>query len=269
MKAFVRMLACCCAFVMACAAAAMAPENIPARVGFDQRLGAAIPPGLKFRDENGADVRLATYFGRSPSLLVFAYFGCSNLCPTVIGNLAEALDRAGNAAGSRYQVLVVSIDPGDSPGLAATKKAAYLSGAQRPDAGKGWHLLTGSPANIAALTDAAGYRYAYDGDVHQYAHPAGVVVLTPQGTIARYFFGFDYTPGELLAALDAAAAKRIDSPAQRLLLLCFHFEPAGKYGPAVLGALRWSALAACLALAAAFAAARWSPRRARARRRRD
>lgn len=258
MRACLRVLACCWVFAAACATAA--PLDIAARVGFDQRLGAAIPPGLTFRDENGVELRLATYFGRSPLLLVFAYFGCSSLCPTVIGTLAGALDHAGIAAGSRYQVIVVSIDPGDSPALSSIKKTAYLSAALRLDTGNGWHFLTGSPANIAALADAAGYRYAYDVDAHQYAHPAGLVVLTPRGTIARYFFGFDYMPGELLAALDAAAAKRIDSPAQRLLLLCFHFAPAGKYSPTVLGALRWTALAACLALAAAFAAAR---RRAR------
>jgi protein SCO1/2 len=238
------------------------------RVAFDQRLGAAIPPGLKFHDENGAEVRLAAYFGRSPLFLVFAYFGCSNLCPTVIGNLVGALGRAGIAAGSRYQVIVVSIDPGDSPALASIKKSSYLSAAQRTDAANRWHFLTGSPANIAALADAAGYRYAYDETAHQYAHPAGMVVLTPRGTIARYFFGFDYTPGELLAALDAAATKRVDSPAQRLLLLCFHFAPAGRYSPAVLGALRWTVLT-CVALAAAFAALRWRARTLDGRRPRD
>ena len=254
--AITMMLACCGLFAAAaCVDATVATGGVADRIGFDQRLNRAIPPGLHFRDESGDDIRLSRYFGRSPLVLVFAYFGCSNLCPTVVGNLAANLDRAGAAAGTGYQVIVASIDPGDSPALAAIKKSAYLSGATRNDAGDRWHLLTGSPANIAALADAAGFRYVYDAATHQYAHPAGVVVLTPQGTIARYFFGFDFTPGELRSALDAAAARRIGSPVQRLLLRCFHFEPSGKHSAAVLATLRWTALA-CLALAVALVFAR-------------
>jgi len=265
MRAPMRMLACWLVFATACAAAQAPPRDIAARVGFDQHLGKPIPPGLTFHDDKGAAVQLGTYFGRSPLLLVFAYFGCSNLCPTVIGNLAGALE--GDGAAGPYQVIVVSIDPGDSPVLAAEKKSVYLSAAQR--SGNRWHLLTGGPTDIAALAEAAGFRYAYDDASHQYAHPAGLVVLTPQGSIARYFFGFDYTPGELHAALEAAAERRIDSPAQRLLLLCFHFAPAGKYSSAILAALRWTVLAACIGLAVAFAAGRRSLYRIGARRRRD
>ena len=264
MRAAMRMLACWFVFATACAAAQAPPHDIAARVGFDQHLGRPIPPGLTFHDETGAEVQLATYFGRSPLLLVFAYFGCSNLCPTVIGNLAGALDGDGTA-GSAYQVIVVSIDPGDSPALASEKKSLYLSAAQR--SGNRWHLLTGGPTDIAALAEAAGFGYAYDEASHQYAHPAGVVVLTPQGSIARYFFGFDYTPDELHAALEAAAESRIDSPAQRLLLLCFHLAPAGKYSSAILAALRWTVIAACLGLAVAFAARRRSLHRVGASRR--
>jgi protein SCO1/2 len=270
MKAAVAMLAFCGLFAAAAyAGAAAVPDGIADRIGFEQRLNADIPPGLRFRDEHGADVRMGTYFGRSPIVLVFAYFGCSSLCPTVIGNLAQTLDRTGMAAGSRYQVIVASIDPGDSPTLAAMKKAAYLSGVSRTDTGDGWHLLTGSPANIAALADAAGFRYTYDVRSHQYMHPAGIIVLTPQGTIARYFFGFDFTPDELISALDAAAAKRISSPVQSLLLRCFHLEPGGKHSIAVIEGLRWAALAMSLALAVAFVAARWSSRDDAASRRRD
>jgi protein SCO1/2 len=260
MKSCLAMAACCWLICSACAATGLAPADRSDRIGFEQHLNADIPPGLHFRDEHGADVRLGTYFGRSPLVLVFAYFGCSSLCPTVVGNLAETLDRTGIAAGSRYQVIVASIDPGDSPVLAAMKKAVYLSGVSQMDADDGWHLLTGNPANIAALADAAGFRYTYDAVSHQYMHPVGVVVLTPHGTVARYFFGFDFTPNELISALDAAAAKRIGSPVQNLLLRCFHFEPEGRHSVAVLRALRWTALATCLALAVAFVAARWRSR---------
>lgn len=254
MKASV-LLVCCWLFCSA-ASAALAPDDRADRIGFEQRLNGAIPPGLHFRDENGTDIRLSSYFGGSPLVLVFAYFGCSSLCPTVVGNLAESLDRTGMPVGTGYQVIVASIDPGDSPALAAMKKSVYLSGAMRSDAGDGWHLLTGSPANIAALADAAGFRYRYDAATHQYAHPAGMIVLTPDGTIARYFFGFGATPAELRSALDAAAARQVGSPVQRLLLRCFHVEPSGKHSAAVLAMLRWAALATCLALAVAWALAR-------------
>ncbi|MGH8713193.1 MAG: SCO family protein [Casimicrobiaceae bacterium] len=246
----------------ACAAANLAAADIAGRVGFDQHLNAPIPPDLRFRDETGTPVRLGAYFGTSPLVLVFAYYGCSTLCPTVLGHLAATLDRGGPAPGAGYQVIVASIDPGDSPAVASARKAVYLPTASRPQTGKAWHLLTGSQASIAALARVAGFRYAYDAATHQYAHPAGIVVLTPRGTIARYFFGFDFTPAELRTALDAAAAQRIASPVQRLLLLCFHFDPAGKYSATVMQALRWMALATLLALAAMLAAARWRRRAA-------
>lgn len=254
-------LASCWIFGAACAAANISTADIAERVGFDQHLNGTIPRDLRFRDETGAQVRLGDYFGAAPVVLVFAYYGCSTLCPTVVGNLVATLARSGLAPGSRYQVIVASIDPGDSPAAASLKKAAYLGAASRPQIGKAWHLLTGSQASIAALTQAAGFRYAYDAGTHQYAHPAGIVVLTPRGTIARYFFGFDFTPAELGTALDAAAAQRIASPVQRLLLLCFHFDPStGKYSATVLQALRWMALAMLLALAAVLVAARWRRR---------
>ena len=268
MKSCLAMAACCWLICSACAATGLAPADRSDRIGFEQRLSGAIPPAVRFRDEKGADVKVESYFGRSPLLLVFAYFGCSSLCPTVVGNLVETLDRTGQAAGTGYQVLVVSIDPGDSPALAAVKKAAYLSAAGSGNADR-WHLLTGSPANIAAVADAAGFHYAYDAATHQYAHPAGFIVLTPEGTIARYFFGFDFTPDELLSALDAAAAKRIGSPVQRLLLRCFHVEPSGKRSAAVLAVLRWAALATCFALAAILAVGRSRAQRDAASRRRN
>jgi protein SCO1/2 len=252
-----RLLAWCWIFSSTCAAATVAADDTVARVGFDQRLHAVIPGGLHFRDESGADVRIAEYLNRSPLLLVFTYYGCSSLCPTVVGHLVETLDQAETTPAHPYQVIAVSIDPGDSPAIAAQKKSVYLSSRPHGRSGENWHLLTGSPANIAALANAAGFRYAYDVATHQYEHPAGFVVLTPQGTIARYFFGFDYTPRELAAALDGAAARRIASPVQRLLLLCFHIDSTtGKYDAAVLQALRWMAMAGIVSLVALYAAAR-------------
>lgn len=229
--------------------------DLAGRAGFAQRLNETVPRELSFRDETGRAVRLADYYGRAPIVLVFAWYGCTTLCPTVVGNLVQALDRSALAPGS-YQVVVASIDPRDSASDAARMKRIYVANAARRDDTQAWHLLSGSDAAIAALTHAAGFRYAYDPESHQYAHPAGIVLLTPQGTIARYFLGFGFTPAELRAAVDDAAAARISSPVDRLLLLCFHFEPTGRYSVAVTQALRWTSVALLLAGLALLVATR-------------
>lgn len=241
----------CCASLR-CEAATPA-HDIAERSGFAQRPGAQLPLALMFRDENARAVRLGEYFGSAPVLLVFTYFGCSNLCPTLIGNLAGLLARSALPRAA-YRVLVVSIDPRDTPALAALKKARYLAGA-RAQMAPDWALLTGSAVGIAALTEAVGLRYAFDQDSGQYAHPAGAVVLTAQAQVSGYLLGFEATPGTLRAALDAAAAQRPVAPAPRLLL-CFHFAPSGKYSATVLTGLRWMALFSLLALAAVLLRAR-------------
>jgi protein SCO1/2 len=248
----------CCAFLCALAIATgahahLTPADGAQRAGFDQRLSAQIPPALAFRDEADRGVRFGDYLGATPIVLVFAWYGCTTLCPTVVGNVAAALARSGLAPGS-YRVLVASIDPRDAPADALRMKRRYLEHANA-DAGA-WHLLTGSGEQIAALTHAAGFRYAYDDETHQYAHPAGVVLLTPQGTIARYFFGFDFTPAALHDAVEAAAADEIGSPVERLLLVCFHFAPSGKYSALVLQALRMASVALLVAGLALFIAIR-------------
>jgi len=210
--------------------------------GFDQHLSHPVPPALAFRDDDGRDVRLGDYLGTVPVVLAFAYYGCSNLCPTVIGNLAHVLESTGLRPGAQYRVVVVSIDSRDSPPVAARRKVDYLQDAASGASGRAWHMLTGSGSSIDALTRAAGFRYAYDEATHQYAHPVGVLLLTPDGRIARYLLGFNFTPTELRGAIDDASGDRIAAPAQRLLLLCFHFDPAGKYSAAIIETLRWVAI---------------------------
>jgi protein SCO1/2 len=226
--------------------------NPGADAGFDQHLDQDIPSTLAFRDENNQPVVLSDYLGGSPVILVFSYYNCSSLCPTVVSSLINALAAAGMKDGIQYQAVVVSIDPRDAPALAALKKAAYL----KPDAAhpaQGWHLLTGSAINSATLAQAAGLRYAYDTASGQYVHPAGFLLLTPRGRIARYFFGFEYTPLQLREAVAKAGAQHIASPVAQLLLLCFHFDPAtGKYSAAVMRALRLMAAAMFLGALAIF-----------------
>ena len=236
--------------------------EIAREVGFDQHLNQALPLELAFRDEAGKDVRLGDYFGASPVILAFAYYGCGTLCPVVMGSLADKLDRLGRTGDKPLQVVIVSFDPGDSPALAATKKFALLNTAPRR-AEQDWHMLTGKSGAIDALTRAAGFRYVYDNATHQYAHPAGIVVVTPQGRISRYFFGFDFTAPELRDALAKAADLRIAGPVQRLLLLCFHYDPVtGKYSATILETLRAMAALMLLAALACLAARLWRERRA-------
>lgn len=251
----ISMLACGWLLAAGCASADPSSIAIADRVGFDQHLNAALPLDAHFRDESGRDVRLREYFDAAPVVLVFAYYGCTSLCPTVIGDLAEKLARSGMTPGSQYRVIVASIDASDTPAIASAKKAGYFGSASRPQSERAWHLLTGEEADISALTQAAGFRAVYDAasdqSTHQFAHPAGIVVLTPQGTISRYFFGFDYTPSQLRSALDEAALRHIASPVERLLLLCFHFDPStGKYSAIVMQALRGMALMMLAAFAA-------------------
>jgi protein SCO1/2 len=238
-------------FALACtlsvatpACAYLTPEQGARDAGFAQRLSSVVPGALSFRDESGRAVTLADYFGDSPIIVVFAWYGCTTLCPTVVGNLAQALERSKLPA-DRYRVLVTSIDPRDAPADARRAKQRYLAGAHL-DA-DAWHLLTGSEAAIAGFTRAIGFRYAYDDATHQYAHPAGIALLTPRGTIARYFFGFGFTPAGLREAVDAAAADEIAGPVDRLLLLCFHFTPAGRHSAAVVEALRAGGIALLVA----------------------
>jgi protein SCO1/2 len=219
---------------LASALAYLAPSQAAQRAGFAQRLSARVPPTLAFRDETGRAVELRDYFGASPVILVFAWYGCTTLCPTVIAHLAATLAQSGLAKDS-YRVVVVSIDPRDAPADAARMKRLHLDAV---DASADWHLLTGKPGAIATLADAAGFRYAYDDETHQYAHPAGAVLLTPEGEIARYYLGVGFTAGELQDGVRRAAASEIASPVDQLLLLCFHFAPAGSHSASILAALR-------------------------------
>lgn len=226
----VALLAALAAAFDACAYAR--PETLAAQAGFTQRMGIALPGALVFRDESDRAVRLGDYYGEVPIVLVFAWFGCRTLCPTVIGNLAETVSKT-HLRGDRYRVVVASIDPRDSPADAARmKRRAVVRDAAA------WHFLTGREDMIDALASAAGFRYAYDADTHQYAHPAGFVILTPDGRVSRYFFGFDFVSSHLRDALRDAGKDAIATPVDRLLLLCFHFAPTGRYSGDVQEALR-------------------------------
>jgi protein SCO1/2 len=235
------------ALVPALAAAQMgaAPPPRPAtpgvlsEIGFDQRLGGSVPLDLGFTDETGRSVKLADYFGKKPVVLSLVYYDCPMLCTLGLNGLAAALEVLSFVPGDEFEVLTVSFDSRETPALAAAKKKAYLARYRRPGAHAGWHFLTGSDASIAALTRAVGFRYVWDQATRQFAHPAGVVVLTPEAKISHYLFGVEYAPKDLRLALVAAASGRIGTAADQLMLYCYRYDPqTGRFSASILNIVR-------------------------------
>jgi protein SCO1/2 len=218
-------------------------------VGFDQRLHEFIPLDLVFSDETGRQVSLQEYFGTRPVILTLAYYNCPNLCTLVLNGLLRTLRALSLAVGEQFNVLTVSIDPQETPQQAAAKKAQYMRAYGRDGAADGWHFLTGQPEAIQRLTQAVGFRYTYDATAEQFAHASGIVVLTPQGQLARYFYGVEFAPRDVRLGIVEAASNRIGSPIDQLLLLCYHYDPqSGKYSLVILRGLRIAGVITVLAL---------------------
>jgi len=225
--------------------------NLLDDVRYDQQLDAQVPLDLLFRDEAGQVVRFGDYFGRRPVILALVYYECPMLCSQVLNGLTSALDILKFDAGKQYDVVAVSFNPKEGPGLAAAKKRTYMERYRRPGAEAGWHFLTGTPESIAQLTKATGFKYVWDERTKQYAHAAGVMVLTPEGRISKYFFGIEYSPRDLRFGLIEASQEKIGTPVDQLLLYCYHYDPTtGKYGMAAMTALRIGGLLTMLALVA-------------------
>jgi protein SCO1 len=220
-------------------------------IGFDQNLDQSIPLEIPFTDESGASVRLGQYFGRRPVVMVFAYYECPMLCTMVVNGLASALGVISLTPGADFEVVVVSFDPRDTPAAASAKKTIYLERYQKAGADRGSHFLTGQRESIDRLTKAAGFRYVWDEQTKQFAHPSGIIVLTPDGRLARYLFGIEYGPRDLRFGIVEASSGKVGNPADALLLYCFHYDPmTGRYGFVIMRALRLAGIATVLALGA-------------------
>ena len=218
-------------------------------VGFDQRLGAEAPLALPFRDESGRPVALGSYFGAKPVIMVITYYNCTMLCPLLLDGLVRALRPITFDVGREFGILTVSINPRETPEIAASRKELYVQRYGRPGAAEGWHFLTGQPEAIQTLTAAVGFRYVYDPKKDEYAHATGLLLLTPQGKVSRYFYGVDFSPRDLRLGLIEAAANTIGSPVDQLLLYCYHYDPlTGKYGLVIMNVLRLTGLATVLAI---------------------
>lgn len=227
---------------------AMAP--IAEGAGVEQRLNTLIPLDLRFTDERGEGVSLSEFFGRKPVVLALVYYDCPMLCTLVLNGLVRGLRAISLDAGADFEVVAVSIDPRDTPALAAKKKASYVDNYRRAGSERGWHFLTGAEPQIAKLAGAVGFKYAFDKASGQYAHPAGITVLTAEGRVARYFDGIEYAAKDLRFGLIEASQNRIGTLIDRMLLLCYHYDPTqGKYGIVVINIVRLGGVITLLALA--------------------
>jgi len=194
-------------------------------VGFEPPLNGPIPLDLNFRDESGSDVRLRDYFGSKPVVLALVYYGCPMLCDHVEQGVVGALKMLSFHAGRDYEVVFVSFDPRETPATAARKKESALSRYGRPEARAGWHFLTGAQESIDVLTKAVNFRYSYDAKIGLFAHASGIMLITPDGRISRYFYGVEYPGRDVRLGLIDASAGKIGTPIDHLLLYCFQYNP--------------------------------------------
>jgi protein SCO1/2 len=226
--------------------------EVPAQlrdVGFDQNLNQMLPLDVELIDEHGRMVRIGKYFGKRPVVVAFVYYGCPMLCLQSLSSLAATLGVLSENPGEDFEVVSVSIDPRETPALALEKKAHYVERSGKPSIAQGWHYLTGTEASIRRLTKAAGFRYAWDPSLQQFAHPAGIVIATPQGKVARYLFGIDYGPRDLRLALLDASEEKISSPLKKALLYCYHYDlTTGRYSLAIMRIVRLAGAATVLSL---------------------
>jgi protein SCO1 len=213
--------------------------GILGKVGIDQKLGEQIPLDLQFLDEAGNSVSLRDYFKEKPVVLSLVYYDCPMLCTQVLNGLLGSMKALTFSAGEEFEVVTVSFDSRETPELALGKKRVYVDQYERAGAEDGWHFLTGSEASVAALTKSVGFRYAWDEDTQQFAHASGIMVLTPDGTLAKYFYGIEFAPRDLKLGLVEASDGKIGSPVDQILLYCFHYDPVkGKYGVAIMNIVR-------------------------------
>lgn len=220
-------------------------------VRLDQKLGEHVPLDAAFKDEDGRPVRFGDYFGDKPVALVMIQYRCTMLCTEEMNVLMASLKQLKFTPGKEFNLVIVSIDPREDAELAMGKKVSYLAEYGRPQAASGWHWLTGSKENIDKLAASIGYHYVYDAKTDQYAHPDGVIMMTPKGEIARYFFRLEYPARDLRLGLIEASRGKIGTPLDAIALLCYHYNPVtGRYAVALLNLVRGASLAMVLGLCA-------------------
>ena len=229
------------------------PNKTPSileQVGIDQHLNSQVPLDLVFNDENGEPVKLGQYFGSKPVILSFVYYQCPMLCSQVLAGLSGALNGIVRFnVGRDFDVVTVSFDPKDTPQMASENKTSYLRRYRRAGAAQGWHFLTGRQDQIQALAKAVGFRYVWDPEIKQFAHTAGIMLLTPDGRVAQYYYGIEYPPRDIQLGLIEASKGKIGNVVDQVIFYCYHYDPTkGRYGLVIFNVLRLGALATVLVL---------------------
>jgi len=229
-------------------AAAAMPAALQ-NVGFEPPLNGQMPLDLTFRDETGREVRLREYFGKKPVVLAFVYYGCPMLCDQVEQGVVGVLRMLSFNPGRDYEVVFVSFDSRETPDMAAEKKKKALAHFRRPETDSGWHFLTGSKESIDATTKAANFRFSFDARNNLFAHASGVMLLTPDGHISRYFYGVEYPGRDMRLGLVDASAGRIGTPIDHVLLFCYHYDPStATYSASILKIIRLGGVLTILCL---------------------
>jgi protein SCO1/2 len=233
-----------------------AAQNMPLvlqNVGFEPQLNAHLPLDLPFRDETGRNVQLREYFTQKPVLLALVYYGCPMLCNQTEQGVVGALRMLSFNPGRDYEVVFVSFDPRESPDMAAQKKESALTHFRRPETASGWHFLTGSKESIDALTKGANFRYSFDQKSNLFAHASGIMLLTPDGRISRYFYGVEYPSRDVRLGLVDASAGKIGTPVDRALLFCYQYDPtSARYSASILKIIRLAGVLTILAMVVAM-----------------
>jgi protein SCO1 len=199
------------------------------KVGVAQHLNQQLPLDAAFVDESGKPVKLGDYFGKHPAILALVYYTCPLLCSEEMDGLTSSLEMVKLTPGKDFDVVIVSIDPSDSPEQAAKSKALYVKRYGRPETAGGWHFLTGQRPAIDALTNAVGFGYVRvpgpDGKLSQFAHASSIEIVTPEGKLAQYYLGVEYSPKDMLLGLIDASGNKIGSPVANILTYCYHYDP--------------------------------------------
>lgn len=222
------------------------------KIGIEQKLGGQMPLESEFKDENGKTVKLGDFFNKGrPVVIAFVYYECPMLCNEVLNGLTGTLKGISLDAGKDFDVVAISFDAreNEKPDLARNKKESYVNRYGRPGSEKGWHFLTGSEASIRTATQAAGFGFEWDEKSNQFAHAGAIMIATPDGRLARYFYGIDYAPKDVKFGIMDSAESKVGNAAEQLLLYCYHYDPAtGKYGLAILRVMRIGAVLTLLGM---------------------
>jgi protein SCO1/2 len=244
--------------------AQMTPDNVgqPASglptilrgVGFRPELNAQMPLDSPFKDETGKDVRLGDYLHtQKPVLLAFVYYGCPMMCTQLEQGVVGSLRMLSFNPGRDYEVVFVSFDDRDTPEMAAAKKTTAMNKFRRPETSAGWHFLSGSKDSIAAVTNAANFHFNYDAKNNLFAHASGLLLLTPDGHISRYFYGVEFPARDIRFGLVDASAGKIGSPVDHVLLYCFQYDPStARYSATILGIVRLGGILTIATMVVAF-----------------